>query len=199
MPRFVDRGAIVASWVGLGMAVTVVVSFVLVIPIEFLVGPAALLGGMLIGYYANARSERAGGPWRRIISNALLAGLVTGLTYAVLLLGIKAIFFNADNGYRDQSSGGPLACQTGADCVYQRYLSIPGRKEAFEAAGITTVEQFTQLYWSEQFSTSGLMIGLSLAGSLAGGVMFGLANRRKPEPLGASSERRSEAPPAATS
>jgi len=185
--RFVDRGAITAAWVGLGMAVTVVVSFVLVIPIEFLVGPAALLGGMLIGYYANARSERAGGPWRRIIPNALLAGLVTGLTYAVLLLGVKAIFFNADNGYRDQSSGGQLTCQTGAECVYQRYLSIPGRREAFEAAGITTVEQFTQLYWSEQFSTSGLMIGLSLAGALAGGVMFGLSNRRKPEPLEARS------------
>jgi hypothetical protein len=179
--RFVDRGAITAAWVGLGMAVTVVVSFVLVIPIEFLVGPAALLGGMLIGYYANARSNRLGGPWSRVILNALWAGLITGLTYAVLLLGVKAIFFNADNGYRDSSAGGPLTCQTGADCVYQRYLAIPGRREAFEAAGITNVEQFTALYWSEQLSTSGLMIGLSLAGALAGGLMYGAANRRKPE------------------
>ena len=39
MSRFVDRGAIVAAWVGLGMAVTIGVSFLLVIPIEFLVGP----------------------------------------------------------------------------------------------------------------------------------------------------------------
>jgi hypothetical protein len=179
--RFVDRGAVFASWVGLGMAVTVVVSFVLVIPIEFLVGPCALLGGMLIGYYANTRSERFGGPWRRVIANALLAGLVTGLTYAVLLLGIKAIFFNADDGYRDVSSGGTITCATGADCVYQRYLAIPGRREAFEAAGITNVAQFTSLYWGEQLSTSGLMIGLSLVGSLAGGAMFGASNRRKPE------------------
>ena len=184
MTRFVDRGAIVASWVGLGMAATVVVSFVLVIPIEFLVGPCALLGGMLIGYYANARSERAGGPWGRVIANALLAGLVTGVTYAVLLLGVKAIFFTADNGYRDASSGGPLTCQTGADCVYQRYLAIPGRREAFEAAGIHTVADFTSLYWSEQFSTAGLMIALSLTGSLAGGLMFGAANRRKPDAQG---------------
>jgi hypothetical protein len=185
--RFVDRGAITAAWVGLGMAVTVVVSFVLVIPIEFLVGPAALLGGMLIGYYANARSARLGGPWGRVILNALFAGLVTGLTYAVLLLGVKAIFFNADNGYRDSTAGGPLTCQTGADCVYQRYLAIPGRKEAFEAAGVTNVDQFTQLYWSEQLSTSGLMIGLSLAGALAGGLMYGAANGRKPESAEAAS------------
>jgi len=185
--RLVDRGAITAAWVGLGMAVTVVISFVLVIPIGApAVEIAALFGGMLIGYYANARSERAGGPWRRIVPNALLAGLVTGLTYAVLWLGVTAMFFNADNGYRDTSSGGPLTCKTGADCVYQRYLAIPGRREAFEAAGITTVEQFTQLYWSEQFSTSALMIGLSLAGALAGGAMFGLANRRKPEPVEAA-------------
>ena len=34
MSRFVDRGAITAAWVGLGMAVTIVVSFLLVIPIE---------------------------------------------------------------------------------------------------------------------------------------------------------------------
>jgi hypothetical protein len=180
--RFVDRGAITAAWVGLGMAVTVVISFVLVIPIEFLVGPAALLGGMLIGYYANARSARFGGPWSRVLLNALWAGLVTGLTYAVLLLGVKAIFFNADNGYRDQSAGGKITCQTGADCVYQRYLAIPGRREAFEAAGITTVDKFSQLYWGEQLSTSGLMIVLSLVGAGAGGLMYGAANGRKPEP-----------------
>ena len=188
MTRFVDRGAVFASWVGVGMAATVVVSFVLVIPIEFLVGPCALLGGMLIGYYANARSERAGGPWSRVILNALLAGLVTGVTYAVLLLGVKAIFFNADDGYPDfnrvdQTTGQktPPLCDTGADCVYQRYLAIPGRADAFQAAGITNLEQFTQFYWSEQFSTSGLMIGLSVVGALAGGAMFGMANRRKPE------------------
>ncbi len=141
---------------------------------------------MLIGYYANARSERAGGPWGRILANALLAGLVTGLTYAVLLLGIKAIFFNADGGYRDASSGGPLTCQTGADCVYQRYLAIPGRQAAFEAAGVNNLEDFTRLYWNEQFSTSGLMIALSVGGAVAGGLMFGVTNRRRPDEVAAA-------------
>ena len=40
----------------------------------------------MIGYYANARSERRGGPWGRVIANALFAGLVTGLTLAALYL-----------------------------------------------------------------------------------------------------------------
>jgi hypothetical protein len=189
--RFVDRGAVFASWVGLGMAVTVVVSFVLVIPIEFLVGPCALLGGMLIGYYANTRSERFGGPWRRVIANALLAGLVTGLTYAVLLLCVKAIFFNADNGYPDfnraDANGKPILplCDTGAACTYARYLAI-GRGPGFEAAGITNVDQFTRFYWSEQVSTSALMVTLSVVGSLAGGAMFGASNRRKPATVGSN-------------
>ncbi len=180
MSRIVDRGAITASWVGVGMAVTVGISFLLVIPIEFLIVPFALLGGLLIGYYANARSERAGGPWSRILANALLAGLVTGITFAVLLLGIKALFFAADNGYRDAASGGPLTCQTGADCVYRRYLDI-GRGPAFEQAGITDVASFTSFYWQEQLSNAGLLVVLSTGGAVVGGLMFGVANRR-PDP-----------------
>jgi hypothetical protein len=34
LARFVDRGAIYAGWVGVGMAMTIAVSFLLVIPIE---------------------------------------------------------------------------------------------------------------------------------------------------------------------
>jgi hypothetical protein len=180
MSRFVDRGAIAAAWVGVGLAVTVGVSFMLVIPIEFLVAPFALLGGLLIGYYANARSDRAGGPWRRILANALLAGLATGITFALLYLGVKALFFLADNGYRDESSGGPLACESGPDCVYQRYLAI-GRGPAFEEAGVTDLDSFTQLYWSEQLSTAGLHLVLATGGALGGAFVFGMTNRRRPD------------------
>jgi hypothetical protein len=178
--RFVDRGAITASFVGLGMAVTIGVSFLLVIPIEFLIVPTALFGGMMIGYYANARSNRIGGPWSRVIANALLAGLVTGLTLALLYLAVKGVFFVADNGYRDASSGGPIACVSGADCVYQRYLAI-GRGPAFEQAGITDVGTFSSFYWSEQLNQAGSFLLLSLGGSLIGGFMYGVTNRRKPE------------------
>ena len=185
MSRVVDRGAITAAWVGVGMALTIGISFLLVIPIEFLVVPTALFGGMLIGYYANARSNRQGGPWGRVIVNALFAGLVTGLSLAILFLAVKGLFFTADDGYRDASSGGRLTCETGADCVYQRYLAI-GRGPAFEAAGITDVESFTRLYWGEQLSTAGAYVALSLGGSLLGGVLYGATNRRRPEELGAT-------------
>jgi len=184
--RFFDRGAITAAWVGVGMAVTIAVSFLLVIPIEFLVTPFALFAGLLIGYYANARSNRAGGPWPRILANALLAGVATGVTFALILLLVKGIFFFADTGYPDFNSADangnklPPSCQSGADCVYQRYLAI-GRGPQFEAAGVTDVDSFTQLYWREQFASAGALIVLSVGGALGGGLMYGLANRRKPE------------------
>ena len=62
--RWVDRGAIYAGWVGVGMAVTIAVSFLLVIPIEPILWLLALPAGLIIGYYANARSDRQAGPWR---------------------------------------------------------------------------------------------------------------------------------------
>jgi hypothetical protein len=178
--RFVDRGAVTAAWVGVGMAVTIGVSFLLVIPIEFLVIPTALFGGMMIGYYANARSDRSGGPWRRVILNGLFAGLVMGLALAVLYLGIKALFFTADNGYRDAASGGPLVCQPGADCVYQRYLAI-GRGVQFEAAGIIDVDSFSRFYWGDQLNSAGTFVALAVGGSLVGGLMYGATNRRRPD------------------
>jgi hypothetical protein len=177
--RFIDRGAITAAWVGLGMAVTIGVSFLLVIPIEPIYWLLALPAGLLIGYYANARSERAGGPWRRLLANAVFAGLVTGITYAVLLLGVKALFFNIDGGYRDTSEGGPITCQTGADCVYRRYLAAK-QGPALEAHGVHDMATFTSLYWGEQASTCLTVFGLSVGGAIGGGLMFGAANRRKP-------------------
>ena len=56
--------------------------------------------GMMIGYYANQRSDRRAGPWSRILVNGVFAGLVTGLTAALLLILIKGIFFYADSGSR---------------------------------------------------------------------------------------------------
>ena len=72
--RVFDRGAIVAAYVGIGMAVTIAISFLLVIPIEPIYWLLALPAGLLIGYYANQRSDRRRGPWSRILANALFAG-----------------------------------------------------------------------------------------------------------------------------
>jgi hypothetical protein len=182
--RFIDRGAITAGWVGIGMAVTIAASFLLIIPIEPIYWYLALPAGLLIGYYANARSARAGGPWRRIVGNSLYAGLVTGLTYAAFLLVIKLIFFFADSGYPafnrvdENGTAIPPTCQTGADCVYERYLAA-GQGPAFEAIGVTDVDTFTSFYWNQQFSTAGLMIGLCTGGALIGGVAFGFTNRKR--------------------
>jgi hypothetical protein len=186
-----DRGAITAAWVGVGMAVTIGVSFLLVIPIEAIYTgiiapgfPVAWLAGLTIGYYANNRSLRHGGPWGRIIANALLAGTATAVTFALLFLGIKALFFAADNGYRDGSSGGPLTCVAGADCVYQRYVEL--QPDVLANAGITNVDEFTSFYWNQQLNTAaGLAIATVIA-SAAGGAIFRITNSQKPETDGAA-------------
>ena len=64
----------------------------------------------------------------------MYAGLVTGITFALFLLAVKALFFFADSGYRDAAQGGPIECQTGADCVYQRYVDAD-RDGELAAAG----------------------------------------------------------------
>jgi hypothetical protein len=171
--RFVDRGAITAAYVGIGMAVTIGASFLLVIPIEWVVWVLALPSGLLIGYYANQRSNRRAGPWSRILLNGLFAGVITGLTAAVMLLGVKALFFYADNGYRDPGLGGQISCRAGAACVYQRYLDA-GRGPDLAAAGVTDAASFTTFYWSEQFGTAGTVLVLTAIGGLGGAALYGI-------------------------
>ncbi len=190
MTRFVDRGAITAAYVGIGMAVTIGVSFLLVIPIEWVVWVLALPSGLLIGYYANQRSDRRAGPWRRILVNGLFAGFVTGLSGAVLLLVVKAIFFYADTGYPDfdrADQGGnliPPFCESGANCVYQRYLAA-GRGSEFAAAGITDVGSFTTFYWSEQLGSAGTIVLMTSIGGLGGAALYGVF---RPKPAAAAAD-----------
>jgi len=169
--RVVDRGAIVAAYVGIGMAVTIAISFLLVIPIEPIYWLLAVPTGLLIGYYANQRSDRRAGPWPRVVANALFAGLLTGVTMAVLLLGVKALFFFADNGYRPTELGGSLTCNSGADCVFQRYRADSGA--ALTSAGITDAASFTAFYWGQQVSSAGTILVFTLVGGLGGGLLYG--------------------------
>jgi hypothetical protein len=177
--RIVDPGAVVAAWVGLGMAVTIGVSFLLVIPIEPIYWLLTPLAGLLIGYYANQRSLTPRGAWRRILADALFAGLVTGVTLVLLLLAVKGLFFYADTGYPDfnrvdkQNQSIPPYCETGARCVYARYLAA-GRGPALEAAGVSDVDSFTGLYWQQQLATAGLLLGLSIGSAVLGGIVYGL-------------------------
>ena len=179
MSRFVDRGAIVAAYVGIGMAVTIAISFLLVIPIEPIYWLLALPAGLLIGYYANQRSDRRSGPWSRIVVNAAFGGLVTGLTLAAFLIVVKALFFFGDNGYPDFNridakthQAVPPSCISGAGCVYARYVLI-GDGPQLAAAGITDASTFTSFYWAQQASSSGTVLVLTLLGGLGGGVLYG--------------------------
>ncbi|HEX5452054.1 MAG TPA: hypothetical protein VFW86_06650, partial [Candidatus Limnocylindrales bacterium] len=155
----VDRQALVAAFVGIGMAVTIGISFLLVIPIEPIYWILSVPAGLLIGYYANTRAARGRGDWLPILGNGIVSGLATGLTLAVLLLAVKGLFFVADDGYRDADAGGRLSCQTGADCVYQRYL--PSQGDALRAAGVTDAASFSTFYWNQQLGTAGALVAAS--------------------------------------
>jgi hypothetical protein len=175
--RFVDRGAIVAAYVGIGMAVTIGVSFLLVIPIEPIYWLLAVPAGLTIGYYANQRSNRGNGPRGRILSNGLYAGAVTALTFAALLIVVKGLFFFADNGYPDfnrvddDGNAIPPACEAGADCVYQRYLA-DGRGDALAEQGVTDAGSFTGFYWNQQLVTGGLLLGLTTVAGIGGAAIY---------------------------
>jgi hypothetical protein len=179
--RVIDRGAIVAAYVGIGMAVTMAISFLLVIPIEPIYWYLMLPGGALIGYYANQRSDRRQGPWRRILANAAVAGAALAVTAVVLLVLVKALFFYADGGYRDPGQGGPLDCRPGADCVYQRYLD-EGYGDRLRAAGVTDAESFATFYWNQQAATGAFVAGLAVGGALVGGMLYGWFRPRTPRP-----------------
>lgn len=182
MSRFFDRGAIVAAYVGIGMAVTMAISFLLVIPIEPAYVLLSIPGGLIIGYYANARSNRTRGEWRRILLNALLVGAVTGLTLAAFVLGVKALFFFGDSGFpafnrvENGVAVGPT-CISGGDCVYHRYLlAEPGH---LSDAGITDSASFANVYWEQQWSSARLLLGTTSGSALIGGFLFGIAGPRR--------------------
>ena len=186
MSRFVDRGAIVAAYVGIGMAITMAISFLLVVPIEPAYLLLSVLGAVVIGYYANARARRSRGEWRRIVPNSVLAGVVMGLSLSILLLGNKALFFFADSGYPDFNRLDPATgaileptCETGADCVYHRYLAR--QPQVLADAGVTDASSFGDLYWRQQWSTAQGVVLAASVGALAGGLLFGVAGEGQPD------------------
>ena len=177
MSRPVDRGAITAAYVGIGVAVTVGISFLLVIPIEPIYSIAGIPFGFLIAWYANARAGRGRGEWRWIVPNALLASGATALTMAVLLLAVKALFFAGDDGYRDPGLGGRIECTPGAECVYRRYVARQG--EELAAAGVRDVDGFTAYYWDQQRSASLTLFGVTLAAGTVAALAYGVSRPRR--------------------
>lgn len=191
MTRLIDRGALTAAYVGIGMAITIGISFLLIIPIEPIYSAFAIPAGLLIGYYAGVRSGRRRGEWGHIVANSVFAALATGLTFAILLLAVKALFFLADDGYRDPGLGGRISCTGGVDCVYQRYLEREG--DALSGVGVTDAASFSAYYWSQQTLTAGYLVALPTSLGLIGGVLYGLRRPRSAsadDPLGIEANAR---------
>ena len=166
MSRAVDRGANVAAMVGIGMALTIAVSFLMVIPIDPAYLILAPLSGLLIGWYGNQRAEQLRSRPGRVLANAAWSGGVTAVTFAALFLGVKLFFFSLDPGYRDERSGGSFTCAAGPACVYERYLAADGGEAALAEAGINDVASFTAWYWDGQMGSARLVIGSTLLAAI---------------------------------
>ena len=189
MSRAVDRGANVAAVVGIGMALTIAVSFLMVIPIDPAYLILAPLSGLLIGWYGNQRAEQVRSRPGRVLANAAWSGGVTAVTFAALFLGVKLFFFSLDPGYRDERQGGSLRCAAGPACVYARYLAAEDGVATLSAAGVRDVVEFTDWYWSGQLGTARLIIGSTMSFSLIGGLLYTFGAPRTP------ADRRSVAAP----
>jgi hypothetical protein len=186
MTRFVDRGAVFAGWVGLGMALMIAIGLELIVAVQSLVFLAAPVAGLLVGWYANVRSERRR-PVGRVLSNAAWAGLVTGLALAILYVVLRLLFIYADNGYpefnRTDANGAPIGatCDAGPACTYARYVSA-GRAGELAAAGVTDAATFEGYVLREQANGALLLTVATLAGALVGGaIAAGTGGERRVE------------------
>jgi hypothetical protein len=143
--RALDRGAISAALVGLGMAVTIAIAFELVVAVQALVFVSAPVAGFLVGFYANHKSGRWRPRWRLFV-NAGCAGLVTGLGLALMYVGLRLVFVYADSGYRPEPMGGQLDCDTGPACTYARLIA-EGHAADLEADGIIDADGYAAAVW----------------------------------------------------
>ena len=185
MRRFtslIDPGAVLAGWVGMGVALMVVIGLELVLAIQSLVFVVAPLCGLLIGFYADARARRRRPVWR-VIANAAYAGLVTGLALALLYGGLRLLFIYADTGFPDFNRPGQETCATGPGCTYARYLRL-GQGEQLAARGITDAAAFERTVLAEQVNGAMLLLGGTLAGALVGGLVYGTTARPATVELG---------------
>jgi len=164
--RFIDPGAVFAGWVGLGVALVTVIALALVIAIQGLVFLLALPIGLLLGWYANARSERSW-PRRRVLANAGYAGLLTAAGLAVMYVGLRLLFVYADTGALPDGSS--LECRIGPECTYMRHLEA-GRGPQLAEQGITDAASFEAAVLREQASAGAALFGMTLGGSLLTGL-----------------------------
>jgi hypothetical protein len=183
--RVIDKGAIFAGWVGIGMALVLAIAFELIIPVQTLVFVLAPLMGVLIGVYANVRSER----WRprgRVLANSAYAAVVTGLAVALLYVVLRLVFIYGDTGA--MPDGSSLSCNTGPDCIYARYVNA-GQADELAPLGITDGASLAAAAWRELLIFGGGLIILTVAGGLVGGAIRSFSKVPTSTPLPAPRPR----------
>jgi hypothetical protein len=161
------------------MALVLAIAFELIIPVQTLVFLLAPLMGVLIGIYANVRSER----WRprgRVLANAAYAAIVTGVGIAVLYVALRLVFIYGDTGALPD--GTSLTCPTGPDCTYQRYVH-DSRADELAALGIVDGKSLEAAAWRELLATGAGLVVLTLVGGLVGGAIRGVSSPPKSAPL----------------
>jgi len=166
LTRFIDAGAKVAGWVGVGMALVVVMAFALIIPVQAIVFVLAPVAGVIIGVYANTRAER----WRprgKVMANAAYAGLITGLAFALFYVVIRLVFIYGDSGALPD--GTRINCQSGPECNYLRYVNA-GQAGDLAAVGITDAATYEAAKWQELAVFGPGLVLLTLGGAVIGGV-----------------------------
>ena len=195
MTRFVDRGAVFAGWVGLGMALVIVIAFGLIIPVQTVVFVAAPLSGVVIGVYANVRSER----WRprgKVLLNAIYAGLVTGLGLAILYVIIRLVFIYGDTGALP--NGTRINCHSGPECIYLRYVNV-GQQAELASFGITDPASLESALWRELMVTGTGLALLTLGGAVIGGAARTFGKMPTSVPLPTTTPRASNPSPSTPS
>lgn len=177
----VDKGAIVAGWVGIGMALVIAIAFELVVAVQSIVFIVAPIAGILIGGYANQRSSRWR-PRRRVFANSIYAGIVTGVALALTYALLRLVFIYADTGYPDfnrtDENAQPIGiqCSTGPDCTYQRYLAA-GRGDELAAAAVTDGASFGSFVLREQAQGALILIILTTTGALIPAAWRSITNQ----------------------
>lgn len=171
--RVVDDGAVFAGWIGLGLAAVVAIAFELIVAVQSLVFMLAPPVGVLIGVYANVRSERHFPRWR-VMANAVWAGAVTGLGLALIYVALRLVFLFGDTG--DLPGGDRLDCRPGPECTYMRYVDA-GRGEDLAQVGIVDAATYQAAALREHAFGGLTLVGLTLAGSVVGGVGRALTSR----------------------
>jgi hypothetical protein len=154
------------------MALVLAIAFELIIPVQAVVFLLAPLMGVLIGVYANVRSERRR-PIGRVMANATWAGVVTGIGMAVVYVLIRLVFIYGDTG--SLPDGTSLTCRTGSDCTYARYVA-DGRAAELATLGIVDSRSLEAAALQELAVSGTGLIVLTLAGSIVGGIGRGFSS-----------------------